>query len=146
MHLDRGNLSAGRQVRQFSDRIMLIFLPLLISVLIPGLLLGLHSLRPSYTRHWWIAAFGAVMVFLSTGLLRFYPNQDILLTTWIPQANVPAQLFLRLDPISWALAISMATLGLAGILTDVTRLSQANWSTWSSSIALIGMGIPPAGR
>lgn len=141
MHLDRGDLSSGRQERRFSDRIMLIFLPLLISILIPGLLVGLHFLRPSYTRHWWIAAFGTVTVFLLTGLLRLLPDQDFLLTTWIPQANVPAQLTLRLDPISWAFAISLATLGLAGILTDVTRLSQANWSTWSSSIGLIGMGI-----
>jgi hypothetical protein len=82
-----------------------------------------------------------LLVFVTTGLLRLLPDQDFFLTTWIPQANVPAELLLRLDQTSWALAVSLAALGLAGILTDITRLSQANWSTWSSSITLIGMGI-----
>ncbi len=129
------------QALPFFNQKMLIFIPFLISITTPLLMLGLHFIRPKFTRYWWIAALACFLILVSTGILRLLPDQEVLLTTWIPRSSIPAELMLRVDPLSWALAFSLAALGLAGVLTDVTRLAQANWSTWTGSIALTGLGI-----
>lgn len=50
-------------------------------------------------------------------------------------------LSLHVDAQTWPLALAVATLGLAVLLTDVSRATETSWDVWAGDLGLTAMGI-----
>jgi hypothetical protein len=105
-----------------------------------GMLL-LHWLRPRFSYFWLVAAFGALLTWLITFYLRSQIPTEFTLVNWGPLGIFPVSPLLQLDEISWTFIIALATLALAGVLTDVVRAEGARWPVWAGSLAISALGI-----
>ena len=115
---------------------LLLLVPILILIITPLIMLIIRILQPDFTFFWLIAALGALATWPAVLLLRLRIPESITLVTWKPEQILPVSPTLLLDSISWPFAMALATLVLAVILTDVTRVPDVNWSAWASSLAI----------
>ena len=109
------------------------------------LLMSISLLRPRFRFSWLIAAMASLAGWIMTLLL--FPGGGeaspaiYFLPAWSPQSNIATELSVRVDAVSWAVAMAMASLCLASILTDAARPGERNWSSWSGSLALTGLAM-----
>jgi len=129
---------------------MLAILTILIYLSFSLLLMGIALVRPRSRFVWLIAALASLAGWVMMLLLfpgRAGASQDIfLLPTWAPQsslpsASLPSELSVQVDAVSWAVALAVASLCLASILSDAARSSERHWSSWSGSLALTGLAM-----
>ncbi len=73
------------------------------------------------------------------GRLRLPQSLDLL--SWQPDTLFEVGPRLLLDELAWPFLITLATLALAVVLTDVGRAPEADWSAWAWSLSLAGMGM-----
>ncbi|GAB4579646.1 MAG: hypothetical protein Fur0022_23840 [Anaerolineales bacterium] len=128
---------------------MLYLLGLLI--ISPPILWGLNRLKVRYVFAWFWAIFVCTVVW--GGLLALRVGREgaprvIPLWTW----GENAELFLRLDAVSWPFALALAGLGLAVVLTSAQRLADAQnasqdlpetssvaYEDWRNQAAILGL-------
>lgn len=120
---------------------MLTLLPIL-SLLVSGLLIALLGIfRPRFAYHWLIAFFGALTAWVSLWVLRGrLPLAQSLLESSPEYLPLPS-LGVTFDAVSWPLALAVATVGLAVLLTDVSRAAGSSWVVWAGDLGLIALGI-----
>ena len=116
-------------------------LPILLLILASLAMIVLRLLRPRFAYFWLVAGFGALLGWTATFLLGENLSLYLPLTAWQPESLLPVSPALLVDGISWAYALAIATLVLAVILTDVARATEADWSTWSSSLVIGSLGL-----
>jgi len=100
---------------------ILIVLPIVALVLGAALLLGMRVLRRGYTYAWLVAVAG---VLIAWGLLLASGSRlplNLALANWQPRVLLPISPALLLDRIAWPFQLSLVTLCLAVILTNVIR-------------------------
>lgn len=120
---------------------MLTLVPIL-SLLLTAALIGLlRIVRPKFAYHWLIAVFGALIAWVAIWVMRaqvpvFYGTPES------SYQGIPLPSFsLGVDAITWPLAVAVATLGLAVLLTDVSRAAETSWDIWAGDLGLTAMGI-----
>lgn len=120
---------------------MLTLLPFLF-LLAAGVLSALLGIfRPRFAYHWLIAFFGAFSAWISLWVLRWQlPLAHSLLETSPEYLQLPS-LGVTFDAVSWPLALAVATVGLAVLLTDVSRAADSGWVVWAGDLGLIALGI-----
>jgi hypothetical protein len=120
---------------------MIILAPIVLLLLTSLGMLLLRWLQPRFSYFWLVAAFGALLSWLFTFYLRNQIPTEFTLVHWGPLELFPVSPFLRLDEISWTFSISLASLALAGVFTDVVRTEGAHWPAWAGSLAISALGI-----
>lgn len=117
------------------------YVSLAILLLAPLGMWALRVLRPGFVYHWLLAAAAALFAWLLLLLVGLQLPESLVLIGWRENTFFTASIGLELDQYSWPLAIAVATLVLAMILTDVARASEAEWSSWASGLLLGALGI-----
>jgi hypothetical protein len=120
---------------------MIILAPIALLLFTSLGMLFLRWLRPRFAYFWLVAAFGALLTWLFTFYLRSQIPTEFTMVNWGPLELIPVSPFLRLDEISWTFIITLVTLALAGVLTDVVRAEGAHWTAWAGSLAISALGI-----
>jgi hypothetical protein len=101
----------------------------------------LGVLRPRFVYHWLIAVFGALVSWGSLWFLRFQ-LPGIFGAAETSYLGLPIHsIFFRIDDETWPLALAVATLGLAVLLTDVGRAAGTSWIIWAGDLGLTALGI-----
>lgn len=120
---------------------MLTLLPILSLLLAAALISLLRIVRPKFVYHWLIAVFGSLTAWIAIWLMR----AQVPLSYGTPESDylgVPLPSFsLQIDAETWPLAVAVATLGLAVLLTDVSRAAETSWDIWAGDLGLTAMGI-----
>jgi hypothetical protein len=104
-------------------------------------MLALHAAARRFAYHWLIAALAALTAWPLILLARAQIPQTIALATWQPVEYFPFSPALFVDARSWLLAISLATVNLAALMTDVDRAPAADWTAWAAGLFVTGLGI-----
>lgn len=102
-------------------------------------LLGI--LRPRFVYHWLIAVFGALVSWGSLWFLRFQLPAIIGMVENTYLGLPIHSIFFQIDLETWPLALAVATLGLAVLLTDVGRAAGTSWIIWAGDLGLTALGI-----
>ncbi len=110
------------------------------------LLMGIAMAWPRSRFSWLVAALAGLAGWVM--LLLLFPAQGeggtsyvFSLPAWSPQSSIPTELSIRVDGVSWAVAMAMTSLCLASILSDAARPGERHWSSWSGSLALTGLAV-----
>jgi len=98
-------------------------------------------IRRSMTHAWLVAVMGALVGWILILLAGFDLPYTIPLLSWEPREILSASPVLLVDQISWPFAVSVATLALAVIVTEVAREFEAELSSWAGSLALAALGL-----
>jgi hypothetical protein len=120
---------------------MILLIPIVLLLFTSLGMLLLRWLRPRFNYFWLVAAGGAFLTWLATFFLRSQIPTDFTMVKWGPTELFPISPFLQLDEISWTFIITLVTLALAGVLTDVVRAEGARWPAWAGSLAISALGI-----
>ncbi len=120
---------------------MLILSPVLIFIIFAIVLSLISWLRPKASYIWLIAALGALLSWISIWVLRSEIGNTITLLDWEKTGLFDFSLKLFLDEISWTFALILSTLVFAVILTDVSRASETDSSSWIGSMLISALGI-----
>lgn len=104
-------------------------------------LIGLRIFQPETRSAWLVAAAGGTLGFMSVVLWRVWIPFSFSLSAWQPIDLFPTPLLLQADGISWPLAVSIAALSLASLLTATSRQVYVNSLAWVGVLALGGVGI-----
>jgi len=120
---------------------MLLYASILLLSLTPIAMWMVRLIRPRFVYHWLIALGGALAAWPLTLLAGMDLPQTLPLVTWQPESLFPQSPVLVADMYSWPFAVALATLVLAVILTDVARLSEADWSNWAGSLLMGSFGL-----
>jgi hypothetical protein len=119
---------------------MLLLISLALLLLTALIMLIVQLARPGFAHHWLIATIGALVAWPLALLARPQLPRTIDSLAWQPAAFFPVSPALRVDEVSWAYALAVATLSAAVILTAVTR-QQLNWRAWAGALTLAGFGM-----
>lgn len=128
---------------------MLLLLPILILLIVPLLMLVVRVLRPRSASFWLVAVSGGLTAWaLVLSTARRLPI-EFPLVVWQPAELFPQAPTLLADSLSWPFALTLVSLALAVILTDVVRspggpdapLLTAGWITWAGGLCLTGLGL-----
>lgn len=120
---------------------MLTQLPIL-SLLVSGALIALLGIfRPRFAYHWLIAFLGAFTAWVSLWVIRGQVPLTHSLLENSPDSLLLPSLGMTFDAVSWPLALAVATVGLAVLLTDVSRAAGSSWVVWAGDLGLIALGI-----
>lgn len=119
----------------------LILVPLLILLAASLVMLVIRLYRPRFAYFWLVAAWGVLLSWPSVLLARLRLPLELPLMDWQPAELFPLSPVLLMDRISWPFALSLATLVLAVILTDVARAAEADWRAWANSMTIAALGI-----
>lgn len=120
---------------------MFIYLPILILLLGPLVILILRLARPNFVYHWLIAVAGALVAWPVLIVAGFRLPQTLTLVTWQIGTVFSSTVNLSLDQFSWPYALGLTTLVLAVILTDVARAGEADWANWAGSLFETALGL-----
>ncbi len=125
---------------------MIALFSILVLLLAPLAMLILRLVRPRFGFFWLLAASAAILAWALLLFSRLRMPFSFPLVTWRPEEFFPVSPELLVDGVSWPFALALATLAMAGILTDVVRKPQdeegiSNWLAWSSGLALAGLGL-----
>jgi hypothetical protein len=105
-----------------------------------GMLL-LRWFRPRFSYFWLVAATGTLLAWPTAFYLRSQIPIKFTLVTWEPSGLFPVSPILQLDEISWSFVITLVTLALAVVLTDVVRAEGTRWTAWAGTLAISALGI-----
>ena len=119
---------------------MPIYIPILVLIVVPVVMLAIRLVRPGFVYHWLIAVIGALAAWPLTILIGRNIPESVNMINWQSGTLFPAGIGLVIDPISWPFAVSLVTLVLAVILTDAARATEADWLNWAGSLLLTSLG------
>ena len=119
------------------------FIPITVSILILTALalVALRFTLGEYRYSWLIATSGAFFGWISVFLWQLDMPFQFQLPAWQPAELFPESLFLVADYVSWAFAVSLATLCLAVIITAVIRENFPYPLSWIGVLILTALGI-----
>lgn len=120
---------------------MLILIPIALLLFSSLGMLVLRWLRPRFTYYWLVAAFGTLLTLPAAFYLRSQIPSKFTLVNWAPSELFPVSPILQLDEISWPFVLTLVTLALAVVLTDVVRAEGTRWTAWAGSLAISALGI-----
>ncbi len=106
---------------KYSNSAMLILITVTFLFAIALLLVALQVMRPNYRFAWLIAVGGAFLAWISVLLWQARMPLILQLPAWGSESLFANSLFFQAEPINWAYALALTTLGLATILTAVVR-------------------------
>jgi hypothetical protein len=120
---------------------MLILVTVLVLILTAVVLLTLRIVRPNF-RFFWLSAIGGTMVaWVSAWAWLLRTPMLLELPAWQPASLFADSLSFRADGISWPFALSLTTLALAVLLTEVVRVDLTNPLPWAGTLTLTGLGV-----
>lgn len=102
-------------------------------------LIAMGRSKLPFRASWLVAVLTNLVLWTGLLLLRLWIPTEVSLAAWETQGGY--QINLLLDSTSWSFAFAIATLNLAGILTDLARPDVSNWRTWAASCGLTGLGV-----
>jgi len=117
----------------------IISIAILISVAVA--ILAIRSLRPNFGFSWLIAAIVAIVTWLMFLLSRLDVPHSTIIATWRMDTLYIGAPTLVLDEISWPFTLTLATLLLAVILSDVARPSEQDWWDGAGCMFMTAIGI-----
>ncbi len=120
---------------------MLALIPILLLLLAPILMSGIHLARRAFPYHWLVAVSCALLAWPFMLLSGLRLPLAIPLLQWDRQPLFGVSPALRVDSLSWPFALALATLVLAVLLTAVARARQGNWMYWAGSCSLAALGL-----
>lgn len=120
---------------------MPIYVPVLILLLVPAVMLALRLIRPGFAYHWLVAGIGALTAWPLTILIGIPLPKSLILSDWQFGNLWATGINLEVDRLSWPFAVGLVTLVLSVILTDVARAAEADWSNWAGSMLLAALGV-----
>lgn len=120
---------------------MLILLTLSLLFFTALALLLLRWLKPDFRAAWLVGVGGSFLAWISVFLWQLDMPQDFTLPAWQPATLFPDSPVFLADKISWAYALSLATLALAAMLTSVVRKNFPYSPAWAGILAITGMGM-----
>ncbi|MCD4673788.1 MAG: hypothetical protein K8R77_14080 [Anaerolineaceae bacterium] len=120
---------------------MLVLLPVALAFIGALAILILQRVRPGYGDSWLIAVGISLMVWGLVLVLRWQENAVVSLQLWWPVDRTVFLTF-QADRISWMYAFSLASLGMAVVLTAAVRLQYeiTSW-VWVETLLLQGAGL-----
>jgi hypothetical protein len=118
-----------------------VILPLLVVFGTAALISVLGVVRPRFRYHWLLAVFGTLAAWILAWLLRLRFSSSVGPLEGNALGLALPSLSFSVDPINWALALAILTIGLAVLLTDVSRIHQTGWVVWAGDLGLIGVGL-----
>jgi hypothetical protein len=121
--------------------LMWILITCLLLFITAAALAVLRILRPEARYAWLAGTGGAIVAFLSMFVWLAQLPFDLVLPPWQPLELFASPILFRADGVSWALAISIAALTLATMLTASARPVFENSFAWAGVLALGGVGI-----
>ncbi|MEN6480599.1 MAG: hypothetical protein ABFD29_00245 [Anaerolineaceae bacterium] len=122
---------------------MLNFLPVLFLV-IGAILIGVvFQFNQKLGVSWFIAIFSALFCWLSLIVLRFFPQEVIIINHWSPIQGLSGDVFVfELQKSAWIYAFSLASIALAGLLTVSVRIEKiSSPAGWAGSLMITALGI-----
>jgi hypothetical protein len=124
---------------------MLAIITVLVYLSFSLLLMGIALIWRRFRFSWLLAALASLAGWIMM-LLQYPPRSPVSaqvfsLPSWAPLSSIPIELSVRVDPVSWSVALAIASLCLASILSDAARPGERNWSSWSGSLSLTGLAI-----
>jgi hypothetical protein len=120
---------------------MFTLLPIILLLISPLAMLAIRMVNPKFGYHWLIAAGGSLAAWVFALANGMNLPQTIQIASWQPGSVVSTWPVLLVDRISWPYALALASLVLAVIFTDVARIDEVGWSSWSGSMFLAGLGM-----
>lgn len=120
---------------------MLIITAILLLVITPLAMLIIRLVWPRFAYHWLVAASGALAAWPVVMVASQQLPQAIPLVAFQPGSLFPSWPVLLVDRLSWPFALSLSTLVLAVILTEIGRAPEADWAAWAGSLILAALGI-----
>ena len=120
---------------------MPIYIPVLVLILVPVMMWIIRLVRPGFVYHWLVAVIGALVAWPLMILLGRNIPESLNMISWQTGTLFPAGIGLELDRVSWPFAVSLVTLVLAVILTDIARAAEVDWSNWARSLLLTALGV-----
>jgi len=120
---------------------MPIYIPILVLIVVPVVMLAIRLVRPGFVYHWLVAVIGALAAWPLTILIGRNIPESLNMINWQSGTLFPAGIGLELDQVSWPFAVSLVTLVLAVILTDAARAIEADWLNWAGSLLLTALGV-----
>jgi len=118
---------------------VLLFTPLVMLIL--GLVQRYKVIRLAFAYSWLLALAGSLTAWLLVLLAQPRQASLISLFNWRPVTYFPDSPKILVDPTSWSVALALATLLLAVILTAPMHQQGVNWHAWASSLALTSFGL-----
>jgi hypothetical protein len=119
-------------------------IPLVAIINLLGSALGLavmRLIRPKFPFYWLVSALSALISWTLILISRTRIPTLIPLGTWQPEQYFGSSPVLLIDGFSWPYAMSLVTLVLAVVLSDIVRTSELDWSSWASNLALVAIGL-----
>ena len=120
---------------------MPIYIPILVLIVVPVVMLAIRLVRPGFGYHWLVAVIGALTALPLMILIGRNIPESLNMINWQSGTLFPAGIGLELDQVSWPFAVSLVTLVLAVILTDAARATEADWVNWAGSLLLTSLGV-----
>ncbi|HEY5903505.1 MAG TPA: hypothetical protein VIU39_13195 [Anaerolineales bacterium] len=120
---------------------MLILLTVVILMLTAVALLVLRLPRLNFRYFWLTAVGGTLAAWVTTWLWLPGLPFTLDLPAWQPSDIFSNALSFLADGFSWPLAISLTTLAVAVLLTEVARVDLTNPLPWAGTLALTGVGV-----
>jgi hypothetical protein len=120
---------------------MLILVTILSLFVTALVLVFLQLTRPNYRFAWLIAVGGAFLAWGSILAWQARMPLELSLPAWGTVNLFSSSLSFLAEPVIWAYALAISTLGLAMILTAVARPNFPGVYTWAGTLALTGFGL-----
>jgi len=120
---------------------MLILITAALPILTALALVILRVVQPGFRFSWLIAVIGAFLTLIVTWAWLAAMPISLVLPSWQPsdtQSGGPA--FLG-DGISWVFAVSLVSLAIAILLTEVTRAELTNPLPWAGTLTMTALGV-----
>jgi len=109
--------------------------------LVAVVMLVIRNYVPRYGFTWLVALIGAFIAWLVLLISKAGIPQIIQMKIWQFVELTPDTPTLLLDDVSWLFAISITTLLLSVLLTEVARATESDWSAWIASLILSAFGL-----
>ena len=109
--------------------------------LVAVVMLVIRNYVPRYGYTWLVALIGAAIAWLVMLISKVSIPQTIQMKIWQFVERSPDSPMLLLDDVSWLFALSITTILLSVLLTDVARATESDWSAWIASLILSAFGL-----
>lgn len=120
---------------------MLILITVLLLTLTALTLILVRLIRPGFRYSWLIAVGGAFLALVSVWVWLIGLPVELSLAAWQPLDLFAESPLFQGDDIAWVLAVSLASLTLAVLLTDVVRSDLTNPLPWAGILTLTAIGV-----
>jgi hypothetical protein len=120
---------------------MMILITALILALTAVILLILRVLRPNFRFFWLGAVGGTLAAWALTWLWLLALPMKVDLPAWQPTSLFSEPVSFVADGISWPFALSLVTVALAVLLTEIARSELTNPLPWAGLLTLTGLGM-----